>query len=46
VVPKLGAGEYGVTGENAHSEKLWVSILLTGEGSADNVELFDLYTQG
>lgn len=46
VVPELGAGENGVTSEDAHSEKLGVRILFAGEGSADHVELSDLNTRG
>ena len=42
VVPELGPGEDGVTGEETHSEELWVSLLFGWEGSADNVELSNL----
>lgn len=42
MVPVFGPGEDGVAGEHAHSEKLWVGVLLSGEGSAYNVKLSDL----
>ena len=42
VVPELGPGEDGVTGENAHSEELGVSLFLSWEGSSDDVELSNL----
>jgi len=42
MVPVFGPSEDGVAGEHAHSEKLWVGVLLSGEGSAYNVKLSDL----
>lgn len=42
VVPELGTSKNGVTSKDAHSVELGLGGLLTGEGSADNVELSDL----
>jgi len=42
MVPVLGPGKDWVAGEHAHSEKFWVGVLLSGEGSAYNVKLSDL----
>ena len=42
VVPELGPREDGVTGEETHSVKLGVCLLLGWEGSADDVELSHL----
>lgn len=44
VVPELGPGEDGVTGEDAHSVKLGVCLLLSWESSANDVELSNLIT--
>ena len=45
VVPELGTSQDGITFENTHSVKCWVSVLLSGQGTAHDIELSNLYTK-
>lgn len=42
-VPELRPGEDGVAAEHAHSVECWVRVRLSGEASAHNVELSQLW---